>query len=473
MRRTLKAWGRLVVVLREVLRYRLDDALPRVPWLFRFLQGLLFFWPSRRRHLAMPYPERLPLALLALGPIFIKLGQALSTRYDMLPDAVLQALVSLQDQVPAIEGNWARERVEELLGLRLDQLEVFDDTPLAAASIAQVHAARLLDGTEVVVKLLRPHVHAQVACDVAWMRLLAKWGQAWSKLGKRLRLVEVVEEFARFTHDELDLRKEAANASQMRRAFLHSDLLTIPKVHWALCGERIMVMDRIRGIPIADVNTLRARGVNLRCLAERGVAIFFTQVLRDRFFHADMHPGNIFVDATNPERPKYIAVDFGIVGMLTVQDQRYLAENILAFFQQDYAKVVQLHVDSGCVAKDTDALALESMVRMACEPMMGQPLAGISLGKLLLALLQTAKQFEMQVQPQLLLLQKTLLSIEGLGKRLYPDLDVWATAEPLVRDWLKQQVGWRGLMAYVKAQGPFFWSRLLDALMAEKIKVGD
>ena len=463
MIRQCKAWWRLWVVAVTVCGYGLDQVLPKPPLFWRLSQRMLWVWPARRRYLKETLGVRLRLALVALGPMFVKFGQALSTRYDVLGEEVAAELALLQDQVPPILGTWALDRIEALLGLA--SFASVDKQPLAAASIAQVHAAVLLDGESVVIKLLRPDVHAQLVRDIACMRLVAAILTRWWSLGARLRLLEVVDEFERFTMDELDLRREAANASRMRRAFERSDVLYIPKVYWDYCQSEVMVLERIAGIPVGDVDALQAAGVDMACLAQRGVEIFFTQVLRDRFFHADMHPGNIFIDVHDPKRPNYIAIDFGIVGSLTERDQRYLAENIMAFFQQDYAKVARLHVASGWVPKGVDVVAFETTIRTLCEPMFQKPLAQLSLGRLLAQLLYAAQRFDMQVQPQLVLLQKTLLSIEGLGQRLYPDLDLWATAQPLVADWLKQQLSVKQVFKTLQQRSPLWVQALCDAMV--------
>ena len=427
-----------------ILRFRLDQ-IPRdlglplgaLPAPLRILLTLLSLFPAGRR----PGPERLRLAIEALGPIFVKFGQLLSSRPDLLTPAYAASLKKLQDQVTPIDESLARRTLEGALGGPIESFfESFEATPLASASIAQVHGARLLDGEAVVVKLRRPGIERTIADDLALLRTLAQallriWPEA-----RRLRPQEVVEDYAVTITGELDLLAEAANTSQLRRNFRASPLLYVPKVHWPLCREDVLVLERIIATPIGDLEALRAAGTNFEILANRGVETFFTQVFEDNFFHADMHPGNIFVDLTNPADPSYIAIDCAIIGTLTEVDQDYLARNLLAFFNQDYAEVARLHVASGWVPPHTDAAAFERVIREVCEPLFEKPLAEISFGHFLLTLLDTARACDMTVQPQLVLLQKTLLNIEGLGRQLYPELDLWKTAKPFMERWLARQL---------------------------------
>jgi ubiquinone biosynthesis protein len=383
---------------------------------------------------------RLRLALEELGPVFVKFGQAISTRRDLLPPDIAEELVKLQDRVPPFAGETARRIAEEALGQPLAQLfRQFETEPLAAASIAQVHAAELLDGREVIVKVLRPGMREVIARDVEVLHALAALADRYSSEARRLRPVEVVREYEKTILDELDLLREAANATHLKRNFAGDPKLHVPEVHWDLCRNNVMVMERIHGIPIGDIARLRALGTDFRKLAENGVAIFFTQVFRHNFFHADMHPGNIFVLADNPAEPRYAAVDFGIVGTLDPRDQEYLAQNFLAVFDRDYRKVATLHVDSGWVPHDIRVEEMETAIRTICEPIFDKPLKDISFGVVLLRLFEVLRRFDARIQPQLILLQKTLFNIEGLGRQLYPDLDIWKTASPILREWMREK----------------------------------
>jgi ubiquinone biosynthesis protein len=443
---------RRLLHIQWVLVYHGLDDLILATHLFRPVRFLAAFTPGywmRARH--APRGLRIRQALEDLGPIFVKFGQTLSTRRDLLPEDVAEELVKLQDRVPPFPGAQAREIVEKVL--RQPVLEVFgefDEQPLASASIAQVHSARLKGGEEVVVKVLRPGVERRIRSDITLLYELARLAQRFWPDARRLRPVEVVAEFEKTILDELDLVREAANASEIRRRFESSEMLYIPKVHWEYTRRDIMVMERIRGIPVGDVARLKREGIDLKLLAERGVEIFFTQVFRDNFFHADMHPGNIFV----APGAKYIAVDFGIVGSISRADQRYVAENLLAFFRRDYRRVAEMHVESGWVPADTRIEEFESAVRSVCEPIFEKPLKEISYGHLLLRLFQVARRFNMEVQPQLVLLQKTLLNIEGLGRDLYPDLDLWKTAKPFLENWFKGQVGPQAVYHRVRGHLP-------------------
>ena len=414
---------------------------------FRFFSP--FYWTQRGRR--PPYGVRIRRTLEELGPIWVKFGQILSTRRDLLPDEIAEELVKLQDRVPPFPGDQARAIVEQALGDSVDRLFArFDETPLASASIAQVHAATFHDGREVVVKVVRPGIERAIRKDVELMYTLARLAVRYSREARRLRLVEVVEEYEKTIFDELDLLREAANASQLRRNWLDSEMLYIPEVYWDYCRENVLVMERVYGTPVDQVEELKRQGISMALLGERGVEIFFTQVFRDNFFHADMHPGNIFVAPDG----RYISVDFGIMGTLTREDQRYLAENLLAFFHRDYRRVAELHVESGWVPPNTRVEEFEAAIRTVSEPIWEKPIAEISFGHFLLRLFQTARRFDMEVQPQLVLLEKTLLNIEGLGRMLYPELDLWATAKPFMERWLAQQVGPRAFLRRIKENAP-------------------
>ncbi|SJN10053.1 Ubiquinone biosynthesis monooxygenase UbiB [Halomonas citrativorans] len=445
---------RLFKILWVIARHRLDTLIPmeRLPF---WLRALLWFSPLQLFSVGhRSRGERLRLALEALGPIFIKFGQMLSTRRDLLPDDVANELRRLQDQVPPFPAELAAARVEKELEMSLEvAFAEFEQAPLASASIAQVHAAKLHTGEEVVVKIIRPGIDRIMRQDMALMYQVAK---LFAKVpeARRLRPVEVIRDYEATLFDELDLYKEAANTSQLKRNFKDSPLLFVPTIYWPFTRRYVMVQERIRGVPVADMETLTARGVNLKKLAERGVELFFTQVFRDNFFHADMHPGNIFVNCDNPEDPQYIAIDCGIVGSLTREDQDYLARNLLAFFHQDYYEVAALHIESGWVGEDTRANEFAAAIRTVCEPILEKPLKDISFGQVLLGLFQTARRFNMEVQPQLVLLQKTLLNIEGLGRQLYPELDLWSTAKPYLEQWMKDRAGISGLWESLKRQAP-------------------
>ncbi len=456
--------ARLIQIQRVLLKHGLDDFV-RATHLYRPLRFLFFLspgvWFERAREATRG--ERLRLALQELGPIFVKFGQAVSTRRDLLPPDIANELAKLQDRVPPFPGTVAREIVERAHGRPVSEtFSSFDETPLAAASIAQVHAANLRDGTDVVVKVLRPGMTEVIKRDLEVLYALAGLAHRFWSEARRLRPLEIVAEYEKTILDELDLMREAANASQLKRNFLGSDLLYVPEVYWDYCRINVMVMERIRGVPISDLDKLRASGTDIALLAENGVRIFFTQVFRHNFFHADMHPGNIFVLVDDPRHPRYAAIDFGIVGTLDPRDQNYLAENFLAVFDRDYRRVALLHVESGWVPPETRVDEMESAVRTVCEPIFDRPLQDISFGNILLRLFEISRRFNMQVQPQLILLQKTLLNVEGLGRDLYPQLDIWKTASPILREWMRERVGARQVLKGLRAQMP----ELLEAARA-------
>jgi len=446
---------RLFVINRVLLRHNLDEYIYAIPAFrpFRFIYHLSpWNWKKTVR---APRGERLRKALEDLGPVFVKFGQILSTRRDLLADDIANELAKLQDDVPPFSGAEARAIIEKSLEKSTDELFAqFDETPLASASIAQVHTAVLHSGEEAIVKVVRPEIAKTIRHDIDLMMLIAKMVSKTSNLGKRLRPVEVVEDYEKVIFDELDLGREAANASQLRRNHEGSPDLYVPEIYWDYCTPDVMVMERIHGIPVGQTQRLLDNNFNMKALGERGVDIFFTQVFKHNFFHADMHPGNIFIDEKNPNNPKYIAVDFGIMGTLEVQDQRYLAENLHAFFNRDYKRVAEAHIESGWVPPETKASEFEAAIRTVCEPIFELPIKDISYGKLLLRLFQTARRFDMEVQPQLVLLQKTLLNIEGMGRELYPDLDLWVTAKPFLQRWMDEQKGIRSLFKGAKYNLP-------------------
>jgi ubiquinone biosynthesis protein len=384
--------------------------------------------------------RKLRMALEELGPIFIKFGQVLSTRRDLFPRAIADELAILQDQVKPFDSGLAKKIIEEALGSSTEILfKNFEIQPLAAASIAQVHRAQLKDGSKVIVKVLRPNVESIIERDLDMLEFLAGRIVKYMPESLRLKPQEVLNEFRMILTKELDLTQEAANASLLKKNFSDSNMLYVPMIYWDFCKKNVLVMEYVDGIRISDTKTLKDSKADIELLATNGVKIFFTQVFEHNFFHADMHPGNVFVDISNPSKPKYVAIDFGVMGSLTPRDKHYLAENFLAFFNRDYRRVAELHVDSGWVPKDTSIESLEAAVRSVCEPMFNKPLKEISFGVVLLRLFDTAKRFKMEVQPQLILLQKTLINIEGLGRELYPDLDIWKTAKPVLENWLRKQ----------------------------------
>jgi ubiquinone biosynthesis protein len=452
----LRVLARLVQIQRVLLKHGLDDFV-RATHLYRPLRFLFFLspnvWFERRRRASRG--ERLRLALEELGPIFVKFGQAVSTRRDLLPADIADELAKLQDRVPPFPGSVARETIERAYGRPVaEAFAAFDETPLAAASIAQVHVALLLDGREVIVKVLRPGMRETIERDLEVLYALAGLAQAYWSESRRLRPLEIVAEYEKTILDELDLMREAANASQLKRNFLGSELLYVPDIYWDYCRLDVMVMERIHGVPISDMQRLTSAGTDIARLAENGVRIFFTQVFRHNFFHADMHPGNIFVTLEDPRNPRYAAVDFGIMGTLDPRDQHYLAENFLAVFDRDYRRVALLHVESGWVPPDTRVDEMESAIRTVLEPIFNRPLKDVSFGNILIRLFEISRRFNMEVQPQLILLQKTLLNVEGLGRDLYPELDIWKTASPILREWMQERMSVRQVLKDLRRQLP-------------------
>jgi len=447
---------RALVIAWTFARYGLDDlALSglgrhrQARWLRRLI-GLGRSWTA-------PRGERLRLALEHLGPIFVKFGQVLSTRRDLVPPDIADELAKLQDRVPPFPAAESRLLVEQAFGKPIDSVFAeFQTEPVASASIAQVHFARLHDGREVAVKVLRPGMLEVIDDDLALLRGLAGWIERLSADGRRLKPREVVAEFDMYLHDELDLVREAANAAQLRRNMDGLDLVLVPEMVWELCTPRVIVMQRMHGTPISQLDTLRAAGVDIKKLARDGVTIFFTQVFRDGFFHADMHPGNILVSLAPDSFQRYIALDFGIIGTLNEVDKEYLAQNFIAFFRRDYKRVAELHVESGWVPRETRIDALEGAIRAVCEPHFDRPLKDISLGQVLMRLFQTSRRFNVEIQPQLVLLQKTLLNVEGLGRQLDPELDLWSTAKPFLERWMDEQVGGRAFLKAMRKEAPRF-----------------
>ena len=469
----LKRLTRLSTISWVLLRHGLDELILATHLFrpFRFFRLIMpWTWLDRKT----PRGVRIRLALEDLGPIFVKFGQILSTRRDLLPDDIAVELSKLQDQVTPFDNQTAYNIIEKSLGHPLNEIfSEFSDAPFASASIAQVHAATLHTGEDVIVKVLRPNIKSVIQRDISLLYIIADKIERYWPAGKNLRPKAVVAEFEKSLLDELDLMLEAANASQLRRNFSNSEKLYVPEVYWDHCRRDIMVMERIHGTPIGNIQTLVEKNIDLKQLSERGVEIFFTQVFRHSFFHADMHPGNIFV----ADNGQYIAVDFGIMGTLNETDQRYLAENFLAFFNRDYRRVAELHVSSGWVDKNTRIDEFETAIRAVCEPIFDKPLKDISFGQLLINLFQTARRFNMEVQPQLILLQKTLLNIEGLGRQLYPELDLWKTAKPFLEQWMKDKIGPQSFFKHIKDNAPLWAERLpklpnllFDAL--EQVKKG-
>ncbi len=468
---------RVLRIQRVLVKYGLDDIISAT----HFLRPLRFFFYllPRRRSSAAPLGERIRLALEELGPVFVKFGQAISTRRDLLPLDVADELAKLQDTVPPFPAEEAKEILNAAYGKPVDEVfRRFDFEPLAAASIAQVHSAQMPNGKEVVLKVLRPGVQEKIESDLGVLHMIARLADKYWEHGKRLRPLEIVAEYERTIIDELDLMREAANTAQLKRNFAGSDMLYVPDVYWDYCRPEVLCQERIYGTPVSDMDALKAAGTNIQVLAENGVEIFFTQVFKHNFFHADMHPGNIFVITTDPEMPKYAAVDFGIVGTLSPTDQRYLAENFLAFFDRDYYRIAKLHIDSGWVPEGTRVDQLEAAVRTVCEPIFNKPLAEISFAQVLMRLFRVAQRFDVEIQPQMILLHKTLFNIEGLGREMYPQLDLWKTAHPVLKRWMSEQVGGRAMLDDLRQNLP----QMRDALrelpgvvqhLAEQIKSGD
>ncbi|OYT99006.1 MAG: ubiquinone biosynthesis regulatory protein kinase UbiB [Burkholderiales bacterium PBB1] len=444
---------RLLFIVFTIYRYGLDE-LALSNFRQRWVRVLVRVITASRR-LDAPRGVRLRMALEKLGPIFVKFGQVLSTRRDLIPPDLADELAQLQDNVPPFPPALARQLIEKAYGRRVeDVFASFESEPVASASIAQVHFATLKDGREVAVKVLRPNMLSVIDDDLALMRTIAVWVERLSADGKRLKPREVVAEFDNHLHDELDLIREAANAAQLRRNMQGLNLVMVPEMHWELCTQTVLVMERMDGVPISQTQRLLDAGVDIPKLARDGVTIFFTQVFRDGFFHADMHPGNIQVSLAPATFGRYIALDFGIVGTLTEFDKEYLAQNFIAFFRRDYKRVAELHIESGWVPATTRVNELEGAIRAVCEPHFDRPLKDISLGQVLLRLFQTSRRFNVEIQPQLVLLQKTLLNIEGLGRQLDPELDLWSTAKPFLERWMNDQIGWRGLVARLKNEAP-------------------
>ena len=453
---SLRLIFRLLAIQRVLVRHGLDDLISSVH-LLRPVKYLFYLspWTWGQRASDAPRAVRIREALQELGPIYVKFGQSVSTRQDILPPDIGEELAKLQDRMPPFPGTEALAQIQSIYGRPAAEVFAeFDPEALAAASIAQVHAARLPSGEDVVVKLLRPGVRARIESDLEVLYALARLARRYWKEARRLRPVEVVAEYEKTILNELDLMREAANASQLRRNFLGSDQLYVPDVYWDYCRTNAMVMERIYGVPISDMESLRRAGTNIPKLAANGVEIFFTQVFRHNFFHADMHPGNIFVDVSEPANPLYCAVDFGIMGALDDSDRRYLAENFLAFFDRDYHRVARLHVDSGWVPAGTRVDEFEAAIRTVCEPIFNKPLKEISFGQVLVRLFSIARSFDMEIQPQLVLLQKTLLNIEGLGRQLYPELDLWQTGQPVLRQWMEERTGPRALVRKLRQELP-------------------
>ncbi|MWN06090.1 ubiquinone biosynthesis regulatory protein kinase UbiB [Gilliamella sp. Pas-s95] len=456
---------RLFKILTVFRAYQLNELLPKhrsSKWLGILL--FCFFW-VRPKAKHQEIGERLRQALQELGPVWIKFGQMISTRRDVLPKHIADALAKLQDQVPPFDGKIAKQLIEQALEQPIDYyFSNFDETPLASASIAQVHTAVLNSSqAEVIIKVLRPNILPVIQADIGLMYWVAKQCTTRIKSGERLRAVEIVHDYEMTLLKELDLRKEAYNTARLRDNFINSDILYIPYVYQDLCRKNIIVEERIKGVPIADINQLKQHKVNMKLLAERGVQAFFTQVFRDNFFHADMHPGNIFVDITEPQNPRYIGIDCAIVGILSDDDQHYLAENFLAFFNRDYRKIAETYIASGWVPETTDVIALEMAMRNVCEPAFEKPLAEISFSQILLKLFQVARQFEMDIQPQLTLLEKTLFYIEGLGRQLYPELDLWQTAKPFLENWYQEKYSAKKILQQALESLPK-WRNMLPTL---------
>ncbi len=453
---------RILAIQRVLIRHGFDEMLFATPWLrnLSFVRAL-FPW-NWVRHDYAPRAARLRRVLEDLGPVFVKFGQVLSTRRDLLPDDIAEEFAKLQDHVPPFPGHIAREIVERAYEVPLASMfEFFDETPLASASIAQVHVARMVGGREVIVKVVRPNIRRTIVNDISLMRALASSAERYWSHGRRLKPMRVVAEIEKTILDELDMLREAANASQLRRNFIDSPVMYVPEIYWSHTRQNVLVMERIDGIPISNVDALRAAGVDLHVLATTGVEIFFTQVFRDHFFHADVHPGNLFVRPGAAGEPAiFVPVDFGIMGSLSEFDQRYLVENFSAFLDRDYRRVAELHVESGWVPRDTRVDDFEFAIRTVCEPIFDRPVKEISVGQLLVRLFQTAQRFHMEILPQLLLLQKTLVNVEGIGRQLDPELDLWRTARPSLTRWMKDRVGVKKMWREARDSLPRWVERL-------------
>ena len=446
---------RLVTIQRILVGYRLDELLDKVPVLKSF--KYFFILLPRKISKNSSLGERIRRALEELGPIFVKFGQVVSTRRDLLPEEIANELAKLQDQVTPFSKSQALEILNTAYDKSIDQIfKKIDDEPLAAASIAQVHSAKLSDGKDVIIKILRPNIQVQIEKDISALYIIARSLENFWSESEQVKPTEIVKEYEKTIINELNLKREAANAARLKKNFSKSEMLYVPEIYWDYCRTNILVQERIYGTPIRDIDTLKKQKTNIKALAENGVEIFFTQVFRHNFFHADMHPGNIFVQIEDPDSPKYAAVDFGIIGTLTKDDQYYLAENFLAFFEGDYNKIAQLHIDSGWVPSETRVDEFEIAIRTVCEPIFNKPLSDISFANVLISLFNTARQFNMEVQPQLILLQKTLFNIEGLGRQLYPELDLWKTAYPVLKEWMNEQIGFKSVASDFKKNLPLF-----------------
>ena len=446
---------RLITIQRILVGYRLDELLDKVPVLKSF--KYFFILLPRKISKDSSLGERIRKALEELGPIFVKFGQVVSTRRDLLPEEIANELAKLQDQVTPFSKSQALEILDTAYDKSIDQIfKKIDDEPLAAASIAQVHGAKLSDGKDVIIKILRPNIQTQIVKDISALYIIARSLEKFWSESEQVKPTEIVKEYEKTIINELDLKREAANAARLKNNFSKSEMLYVPEIYWDYCRTNILVQERIYGTPIRDIDTLKKQKTNIKALAENGVEIFFTQVFRHNFFHADMHPGNIFVQIEDPDFPKYAAVDFGIIGTLTKDDQYYLAENFLAFFEGDYNKIAQLHIDSGWVPSETRVDEFEIAIRTVCEPIFNKPLSDISFANVLISLFNTARQFNMEVQPQLILLQKTLFNIEGLGRQLYPELDLWKTAYPVLKVWMNEQIGFKSVASDFKKNLPLF-----------------
>jgi len=450
---SLKNIQRLIAIQRVLVKYGLDEIIKKTHFL-RPLRYIFYIFPKKNIK-TDSLGRRLRLAFEELGPIFVKFGQVISTRRDLISPDIADELSKLQDQVKPIPSKKIIDQLTKIYGLPLKKVFLkFDSNPLAAASVAQVHGAVLKDGTEVIVKILRPDIQKFIKQDIEMLYFLANLANKYWPRSKNLKPLEIITEYEKTVMNELNLMREGANTAQLKRNFEGSNLLYVPNIFWDYCRKEVLVQERIYGIPIRDMEALKSAKTNIKTLAENGVEIFFTQVFHHNFFHADMHPGNIFVQVEDPKNPKYAAVDFGIMGTLSASDQYYLAENFLAFFDRDYYKIAKLHIDSGWVPPDTRIDELETAVRTVCDPIFNKPLSEISFAQVLLGLFETAQQFDMEIQPQLILLQKTLFNIEGLGRELYPELDLWKTAQPILRSWMDEQVGVNAIVKNIRDNLP-------------------